>query len=101
MIRKIQRVELQTSANIVTKGDTIILTANLSDVELDSIRAQNGILEYAVNAETADVNASDPRSATWKMDLPAGEYPATVTLVSDDKRFLLGETRIHAVNTIR
>jgi hypothetical protein len=102
MIRKIQKVELQASANFVARLDPVKLTANLSDLELESIRAQNGVLKYAVNDEPAEVDSSDPRSATWKMGraASAGEYRATITLDSGNKSFLLGETRIHAVESI-
>ena len=46
MIRKIQKVELQASANVVTKGDEIVLTANLSDTEMEIIKEQRGHLKY-------------------------------------------------------
>ena len=38
MIRKIQKVELQASANVVVSGNEVTLTANLSDLELERRR---------------------------------------------------------------
>ena len=50
MIRKIQTVELQASANLVAAADDVVtLTANLSDLELERITAENGRLVYTVD----------------------------------------------------
>ena len=57
MIRKIQKVELQASANAIVRGEVVTLTANLSDLELENIRERNGRLEYRVGDSLADADS--------------------------------------------
>jgi hypothetical protein len=97
MIRKIQKVELQASANAVIRGEVVTLTANLSDLELESIRERNGGLEYRVGDSLADADSADSRLARWKTDVGPGEYPVTVTLVIDGKRQTISETKVHVL----
>ena len=98
MIRKIQKVELQASANVVTKGDEIVLTANLSDTEMEIIKEQRGHLKYMVGSQAAKMSTSDPRSASWTPDsTDPGEYLATLALVINDKPLTIGETKIHVL----
>ena len=99
MIRKIQTVELQASANIVAKGEVVVLAANLSDRELESIAAEHGHLAFEVDGKPADTDASNPRSANWNSkSAAAGEYRAAVAVVIGERPpLIIGETRIHVV----
>lgn len=104
MIRKLQAVGLQASTSIVAfKGDEVVLTANVSDRELEDLRARNGRLEFAVNNEVLDPDPTDPRSATWTSDGTAGQYRAVVALAfkDTDQRRPIGETIFYDIANAR
>ena len=100
MVSKIQSVELQVSANVVMKGEAVVLTANLSDLELEQIAAQGGRIRFMLDGDPDPIPASetDPRTATWEADVEyAGEYRITVVLELDGKERTIGQARIHVV----
>jgi hypothetical protein len=100
MVRKIQSVELQLSANVVMKGESVVLTANLSDLELEQIAAQGGSFRFMLEGDPDPIPQSetDPRTATWEADVDnAGEYRALVVLDLDGKEQTIGRARIHVV----
>jgi hypothetical protein len=110
MVTKLQTV-LQASANVViAQGEEVVLTANLSDLELENIRAQNGHLEHFVDGEKLKENPNDPRSATWTFKgaagargaAGAGQHRATVELFMPDRPpRTIGETTIYAVSGMK
>jgi hypothetical protein len=102
MAMKIQKVEIQLSANVVTKNDSITLSANLSDLEWAQLQEEGVRLEFAVDDETDDISphATNPLAATWKVpnSQDPGEFPVTVALVSDrDQPRLIGRTKVHVI----
>ena len=112
MVTKLQTV-LQADFNLVTApGDEVVLTANLSDLELENlnITAQNDRLRYFIDGERTNVrtNPNDPRSATWTFRATAGgrrgaagpgQHRATVALHMPDRPpQTIGETTIYAVS---
>ena len=100
MVSKIQSVEIQVSANVVMKGEAVVLTANLSDLELEQIAAQGGRIRFMLDGDPDPIPASetDPRTATWEADVEyAGEYRITVVLELDGKERTIGQARIHVV----
>ena len=66
MVRKIRTIEPQLSANAVTRGDSVVLVANLSDLEWEDLKAQGGHIEFSVENTILTPSASDPKSAEWK-----------------------------------
>jgi hypothetical protein len=99
MVTKTQPVELEASINAVVRGDKVVLTANLSDLEAENLQAQAGGLEFAVNGKVFATQPADQRSATWQVDEAPGEYRATVAAHIHGKSFTIGETRLYVVNT--
>ena len=59
MVRKIQSVELQLSANVVMKGESVVLTANLSDLELEQIAAQGGSFRFMLEGDPDPIPQSE------------------------------------------
>jgi hypothetical protein len=103
MIKKIQTVELQASANLVLRNsDTVTLTANLSDLELERITAEHGPLVFWTDDGANIVpDAHNARMARWTpQKMTTAVYRATVAVAAkNEKPHVIGETWIHTVAT--
>jgi hypothetical protein len=63
MVAKIKTIEVQLSSNAAARGDSVVLTANLSDRELEEVKAQGGYIEFLVDDYPLENDPNDPRSA--------------------------------------
>jgi hypothetical protein len=105
MAKKMQRIDLQVDANLVARGD-VVLRANLSDLELEDLRAQGGRIEYWGDGKPIGPDSPDPRSATWRVSVSQGHYlderKATVKVIgkdkSGDKELASGEAAIYVIS---
>jgi hypothetical protein len=96
MVRK-QTIPLRIDANAATRRGAIVMTADLSDREIDELRAINGQIRFEVPSGTPVVNPNDPRSVTWTIpgNLAYGEHPVAVELIADGKPIARNEARIY------
>ncbi|WP_440636469.1 hypothetical protein ACSHT2_21855 [Bradyrhizobium sp. PUT101] len=102
MIKKIQTVELQASTNLVLRSsDTVTLTVNLSDLELERITAEHGPPVFAIDGVDIELDAHNPRMARWTpQKMSTAVYHATVAVAArNEKPHVIGETWIHTVAT--
>jgi hypothetical protein len=101
MVRKIKTIELQLNANVVTRGDSVVLVANLSDLELEELKAQNGRIEFSVENTVLTPTTSDPTSATWTTTgtTPFRPHTANIKLIVNNQPIASGETRLHVIET--
>jgi len=104
MIKKIQASELQANTNLVLrKSDTVTLTANLSDLELERITAEHGPLVFGTDdGGSITPDAHNPRMARWMVSpqqkMTTAAYRATVAVATKhDKPHVIGETWIYTV----
>ena len=103
MIKKIQTVEFQASTNLVLRrSDTVTLTANLSDLELERITAEHGPLVFGTD-EGGRHHPRCAQSANGTMDgrrkdddgeptARRSRWPASMS-----KPHVIGETWIYTV----
>jgi hypothetical protein len=102
MVSKFQQVELQLSVNLVDPDQDVILTANLSDLEMAQIKDQDGEIWFVVNGKGDDFeeqSTTNPPTATWPGRPEVGEYRAKVELRFEHgkKRDTIAHARIHVV----
>ena len=101
MIKTIQTVEFQASTNLVLRSkDTVTLTANLSDLELERITAEHGPLVFGTDeGGSITPDAHNPRMARWTpQKMTTAAYRATVAVAGKhEKPHVIGETWIYAV----
>jgi hypothetical protein len=101
---KIKTIELELSANVVVPGGSVQLTANLSDRELDELKAQGGEIKFSVDEKQdyLQVDPNDPRSATWRApseQTPVGVHSAKVELFLAGEPIATEEANIYVVKT--
>jgi len=105
MIMKTKTAELQLSANAITQRQSVVLRADLSDLEWEELEAKKGQIEFSVDNKTDGLApiANDPRAMTWTPTPPTGTalgiHTARVRLTVDTKPIAAGEARIHVVET--
>ncbi len=99
MTTNIATIELQTSVNLASPREAIILTAGLSDLEVEDLRAKNGSIEYLATAGTITPDQSDRRTAIWNLpaSLSTGEYTARIDRIVNGKSVATGEAAIYVL----
>ena len=86
---------------------SVVLTANLSDLEVDELLARGGSLKFLVDGDELDDDEStqrDPRSITWEVedDETPGAYVAKVEMKAGDDvdhPITTGQATIYVVGT--
>jgi hypothetical protein len=103
MATRLQTVELHANPNLVASREKkkVVLTANLSDLELEQIKDQGGEIQFAVDGARVVAKPRDPRSATWTPARAAGRYRATVSLRVNNRQHTIGKTTIHVVKGMK
>jgi hypothetical protein len=98
MVVKSETVELKP--RVVIQGGSLTLTANLSDLELESIKAEGGILEFVVDGKRLSENPRDPKSTTLQTEgLKPGRHAVKVKLTIGKKKIAAGEVVIYVVKS--